>query len=389
MLVMMVRHFWIILLLTVCPLSGGEPRHLEIIDPLSFRAAPIDYFGEETTNAITQLQSRMARGEVTFNPRGRSGYLLDLLEALNIVTDSQTLVFSKTSIHQGLISPKTPRAIYFNDEVSVAWIPEAKVIEIAAQDSAKGAIFYTMSQPDNAAPLKPIAWHREERCVACHVSTSTLNVPGHLLRSFQVNERGEPRSGYTGITQDTPFTKRWGGWYVTGSADRLVHGGNLFGPDDARRHEHDGTFRGTMDELSPLVDLTGYPSAHSDIVAQLVLNHQLHFYNLVTRVQYESRLSVRSDAEKRLARYAMMEDEAPLAGPVKGSTRYSAWYQAITPEDGEENSLRQLNLETRLFEGRPSPLVHSRSFKSLPDDVKERLWQRFGEKRAVQFDPLK
>ncbi len=44
------------------------------------------------------------------------GYLPSVLKELGINTDSQALVFSKTSTQVDHIGPGAPRAIYFNDE---------------------------------------------------------------------------------------------------------------------------------------------------------------------------------------------------------------------------------------------------------------------------------
>ena len=378
------RQACIVVLLLANVTAGDERQPIEITDPVDYKAAVIDYHGEAATDAISQLKSRITKGEVALQRRGDSGYLLDLLAALNIPVTSQMLVFSKTSLQQDHVTPKNPRAIYFNDEVSVAWIPGAPLLEIVAQDPVKGALFYTVSQSGDDGPSQQITWRREQRCLECHASTATLNVPGHMLRSFQVDELGERdiHGEHSDVTHATKYEKRWGGWYVTGKSPKMAHAGNLFGEEDASRHERDTTFRGTLANLTELVDLAKYPSAHSDLVALLVLEHQLHFYNLVTRVQYEHRLGQRSDAEERLARYALMEDEAPLLCPVEGSTKFATSYQSRGPRDSRGRSLQDLNLQTRLYEHRLSPLVHSRAFRSLPEDVQARLWKQFRQARG-------
>ena len=369
--------------LAASDIAAEEPRRIGITDPLPYRTSPIDYFDDKADDPVSHLIRRMDTGEVILTAHETSGYLLDLLKHLRIPVESQTLVFSKTSVHQRWISPKNPRAIYFNDEVSVGWVPGAPVLEIAAQDPFKGSLFYTLAQPmerssqDGSVEQKPIELKREERCITCHVSSATLNVPGHLLRSFVVNEKGEPQNGFSPVTQATLFERRWGGWYVTGQAVHLTHLGNLFGSADASRHELDHSFRGTLPDVASLVDLKRFPSAHSDIVALLVLQHQLQFYNLVTRVQYEHQFNRRSNVEEQLAQYAMMEDEAPLPGPIQGSTEYAKWYQTAGSEDGADRSLRELDLKTKLYRRGLSPLIKSRSFESLPQDVVQRLKDRF------------
>jgi hypothetical protein len=76
-------------------------------------------------DALTKLEGRLERGETTLEYRDGAGYLPGLLEHLNINVDSQLLVFSKTSFQQAIISLKNPRALYFNDEVSVGTVPGA------------------------------------------------------------------------------------------------------------------------------------------------------------------------------------------------------------------------------------------------------------------------
>ena len=90
----------------------------------------------------------------------------------------------------------------------------------------------------------------------------------------------------------------------------------------------------------------------------------------------EYRLNRRSDAEEQLVRYTLMEDEAPLAGPITGSTKFAEVYQSLGPRDSEGRSLRQLDLTTKLFKYSVSPLIASRTFQSLPDEVKVRLSAR-------------
>src|SRR5437763_16519993 len=74
------------------------------------------------------------------------GYLRSLLNALDVPTSSQTLVFSKTSFQRNRIAPKTPRALYFNDDVYVGYCQEGDVLEISAVDPQLGTVYYTLDQ---------------------------------------------------------------------------------------------------------------------------------------------------------------------------------------------------------------------------------------------------
>ncbi len=76
-------------------------------------------------NQITRLQARIDSGAVKLEFTPERGYLESLLRALGIPVSSQILVFSKTSLQRDIISPRTPRAIYFNDKTYVAWMPGA------------------------------------------------------------------------------------------------------------------------------------------------------------------------------------------------------------------------------------------------------------------------
>jgi hypothetical protein len=74
------------------------------------------------------------------------------LTHLGINTDSQILVFSKTSLQHPKISPKTPRAIYFNDNVSVGYVRDGSVYEFTSLDPSQGLIFYTMDTEKAETP---------------------------------------------------------------------------------------------------------------------------------------------------------------------------------------------------------------------------------------------
>ena len=80
------------------------------------------------------------------------GYLPAVLKELGIDTSSQALVFSKTSFQRELISPKVPRALYFNNSVYIGWVKGGAVLEAASQDCQQGTIFYTLDQRKRVRP---------------------------------------------------------------------------------------------------------------------------------------------------------------------------------------------------------------------------------------------
>jgi hypothetical protein len=112
----------------------------------------IGYSTSAPTDPVAQLQRRIDSGEVQLQFDAQSGYLASLMEHLKIPVSSQMLVFSRTSFQIDLISPETPRAIYFKDDVYIAWMQGGSVLEISAVDPKLGAVFYTLTQVESRRP---------------------------------------------------------------------------------------------------------------------------------------------------------------------------------------------------------------------------------------------
>src|SRR5882724_10666738 len=68
-------------------------------------------------------------------------FLQSLLKQLNVPLSSQMLVFTATSLQKGLISARNPRALYFNDDTYVGFVPRGRV-EVISLDPELGGIFY-------------------------------------------------------------------------------------------------------------------------------------------------------------------------------------------------------------------------------------------------------
>ena len=370
---------------------------IKLTDRVPYGREPVDYFGTETIDAVAKLQRLLASGKMRLNADDRFGYLLSVLERLGVPLESQLLVYSKTARAPDLVSPKTPRAIFFNDEVSVAWIPESRELEITAVDPVKGVNFYTLSQPLDAsvgdskagvqkADLKeaatPQKFLRRDRCLACHAGRSTLEIPGLLLRAFQTDRTGKPIVGFSRVTNDMLYEKRWGGWYITGSPAGMIHRGNLLSKDHNARHKKEPGFASSLRELNQSFDVEGYPVPRSDFVAHLVLAHQIHGTNLLIRAGLEARLNRRSDVETALVRYLVFADEPPLelsrpnAESVLANSKFAALFVKRGPRDAKGNSIRALSLVGRVFKHRLSYLIHSRLFDELPTECRNRLLER-------------
>src|SRR6187401_2687718 len=114
--------------------------------PVPYDDAIIKYSAQTPTDRIAKLQARIASGEVKLKWDEEFGWLPALLDELKIPKSSQMLVFSQTSLQRRAINPRNPRAIFYNDDVYVGYIPHAPMMEISAVDSKLGAIFYSLDQ---------------------------------------------------------------------------------------------------------------------------------------------------------------------------------------------------------------------------------------------------
>ena len=337
---------------------------------LPYNQRPVSYSETTPRDPVSQLMTRLDRKETTLQKTGASGVLRDLLVELQIPVSSQLLVFSKSSAQAKLIKPTTPRAIYFNDDVYVGWVPGSSVIEISAADPDLGGTFYSLLQPvDGDVQLR-----RDESCLLCHLTRSTLRVPGHLVRSFTTDALGQLQTGWSRITHMTAYDERWAGWYVTGQAESLGHLGNVFGASNQPAPKEPAP--PVPFDITKSCDLTDYLSAQSDVLPHLVLDHQVHGHNLITRLNYEARLKKPITALEPLVRYLLFLDEAPLPGRVSGNADYRRWFEQQGPRAPQGLSLREFDLQTHLFKYRLSYLVTSPAFAALPDEPRGSVWQR-------------
>src|SRR5687768_4630237 len=147
----------------------------------------IKYSTAPLNNLVADVNRRLQEGALQLMFDGRSGYLRSALDALQIPVDSQLLVFSRASLQGRQIGEQNPRALFFNDRVALGWVRGGDVIEVAAHDEAAGVVFYTLEQQP-AAGAAP-EFKRVFGCLGCHMTGSTLGVPGLLMFS---TTRAEP-----------------------------------------------------------------------------------------------------------------------------------------------------------------------------------------------------
>lgn len=383
----------------------------------SHRHPAIEYGTRIRTDRVAQLNARLRTGEATLSFDARRGFLPTVLDALDVPVESQTLVFSKTSLQSDFIGPDNPRAIYFNDDVAVAWIRGAPAIELAALDPQQGVMFYALSQRRRAR-----GFQRPRSCLECHVSDETLGVPGLAVGSAVIDPEGVPYVSIP-VDQRTPISSRWGGWYVTGSTGLGPHVGNTVAtdPDQPMLLEDEANFN--LPTVEGRFDTSGYPTPYSDIAALMVLEHQTHMTNLLVRTGWEFRVTAHEhratrglfrrpgtadggalrmtvdeydtlrEAVRALVDYMVFVDESPLTDRMVGTAGFEAAFEARGPFDRRGRTLREIDLDLRLFRYPCSYMVYTAAFDALPADAKDavyrRLWQVLsGADRDSRYEHL-
>jgi hypothetical protein len=359
----------------------------------AFRASrdhpAITYSTGEVSNVVSDLNDRIQAGEIELLFQGRGGYLDSVLRALDVPVESQVAVFSKTSRQASEITSQNPRALFFGDTVAVGWVRDGDELELATQDRRQGTVFYTLTQ----TPADQPQFTRADRCLACHLSWDTLGVPGLQVLSVAPLS-SDPTAYATGFVSDhrSPLTERWGGWYVTGQVGTVAHMGNVEVTDVDDPDATLGSVPPQMDSLVGAFDLDGFPSEHSDVAALMVLEHQAGMTNLITRVGWEARRvefressspgdegpDLVTDAALQLVDYMLFVDEPPLPTKITGSSGFAEYFSAREPRDSRGRSLRELDLERRLFRYPCSYMIYTDAFDALPvlakDAVYARLW---------------
>jgi hypothetical protein len=348
-------------LAAVCALASGQIQLDH--DAIAYAKTPV-------TDAISRLRGAGLKWDEKF------GYLPAVLRALDVPVESQIVVFSKTSFQAARIDPKNPRAIYFNDEVSVGYVPGGDVLEIAAHDPKQGMIFYSLDQD----ATRPAAFvRRDDACLQCHHNGATQDVPGLLIRSIYPEPSGMPLFQAGGFFTDSrsPLEQRWGGWFVTGSGGGAGHMGNAVARD-----------RESPAKLSPIAppNFANFLTNTSDIAALLVAEHQFRVMNLITRLNYETRLALHHRArmveffgsaseeteastKRRIDRYAKeladalhFRGDLAFKAPVESRGGFAKAFAA-------RGSNRELDLETKLFRAAASYMAQSKAFLALPPEA--------------------
>lgn len=359
---------------------------------VNYEEPPISYSSSSAKNVVEELSVRLGAGKAEVAFAAPRGFLDGYLREFGIDPSSQVLVFSKTSLQRDKIGPTTPRAIYFNDEVHVGYVPGG-VLEIAVADPELGMVFYTSEQRDSDLPH---IQRETNRCMTCHGAVRTGNVPGLLVRSVFTDKEGQPvvSAGSFLSTHASPFEQRWGGWYVTGEHGDQRHLGNFRLAESKKPTSIDNSAGSNVRDLSHWVDTGSYLRGSSDVVALMVLEHQVEAYNRFTRAIYEARAasfvanSIDSStptessaikAREDLVRYLLFQGEAKLSQAVIGTPDFAETFTRRGPRDHRGRSLRDFDLTSRLFKYPCSYLLYSEVFRNMPSSLRRDVCRRIEE----------
>jgi hypothetical protein len=367
-------------LIFVCVLSNVF-AHAEEAPRIPFKDAPHNYFQREPQDAFSKLIPKLESGEVQLDTNNQKAHLISLLKALDVPATSQLLVYSATSLQSGRINPRNPRALYFNEEVYVGFVPGGD-LEVSAIDPELGPVFHIFTPAlRGGAPT----FRRTDKCMNCHAGGSSWRYPGFTAESvIPAPNSGASLEGFRReiVGHTIPIKDRLGGWHVTGAYEHGDHLGNLVG---------DSTPRGVKRVSNPpgsLFEWETYPVQTSDFFTHLIHEHQLGFHNLVTLAVYRTREaleagqgSIRSqdeamlnDIARQFVRYLLFANEARLpVGGVKPDPAFLRDFLARKTAIGNGASLRDLDLRSRLFRYRCSYLIHTPGFAAIPEKIKTRI----------------
>jgi hypothetical protein len=343
----------------------------------------------EPDDPIARLDRQLQKGQTTLEYRPGWGYLESVLGHLDVKSDSQILVFSKTSFQADRIGPKKPRALYFNDDVAVDYVPGGPVLEFIGVDPGQRINFYTL---DVTKSDKPHFELQDQKCNNCHAAGAISRLE---IQSTIPEADGTPFvviGGTQPIDTDhrSPLEKRWGGWYVTGTHGSQHHMGNAVAPD--LFHPFDLETEGTQNRtsLDDKIDTTKYLAPTSDIVALMTIEHQTRMTYLICNVSRLFNAALAPGAGGVTARtapalnaavdemvtYMLFADETTLTDPVKGVAPFTMTFTARGPRDSQGRSLRDFDLKSRMFKYPLSYMIYSDLFDHMPELARQHVYRR-------------
>jgi hypothetical protein len=377
------KKIYLLVLIFVSVANSSIGQDINYYDPYS---PAHEYHTRELNDPFTRLIADFESGKRELDKRSGKAFIASLLEHLDVPASSQLLVFSRTSLQTRKISGSNPRAMYFNEDVYVGYIPGGKV-EIISLDPELGGIFYIFDIPKGGEV--PVI-ERSGRCMNCHAVAETRRIPGLTIRSVIPGSNWGKLVSFRDkqLGHQIPLSERFGGYHVTGEPGFSDHKGNLKG------EKVDGKIVTEVIEPGTEFDWSAYLTETSDILPHLLLEHQSGFMNLVLEATYRARTyqhvgkgevkpehaEVLHGLAEELVRYLLFADEAKFpAGGIRVDPKYREDFLADRREASNGISLKDLDLETRLFKHRCSYLIYSDVFESTSDLFRQQVYQLLGE----------
>lgn len=374
-------HVQVFLVLSVALSAAGQD--INYYDPYS---PAHEYHTRELNDPFTRMMADFESGKRELDKSSGKAFVSSLLEHLDVPASSQLLVFSRTSLQTRKISGSNPRAMYFNEDVYVGYIPGGKV-EIISLDPELGGIFYIFDIPKGEE--LPVI-ERSGRCMNCHAVAETRRIPGLSTRSVIPGSNWGKLVAFRDkeIGHQIPLSDRFGGYHVTGNPGDFDHKGNLKG------EKVGGKIVTELLEPGTEYDWSSYLTETSDILPHLLLEHQSGFMNMALEASYRGRTYqhigkgeikpehavVLNKLAEELVRYLLFADEAEFpSGGIKVDPQYREDFLANRKEASGGISLKDLDLETRMFKYRCSYLIYSDVFQATPDLFKQQVYQILGE----------
>jgi hypothetical protein len=381
---------------------GGVGLYASGYDTM-YEQPPINYSATAPSGPVAELQRKLDSGELKLDRSNEKAFLLALLDHFEIPVESQVLVFSQTSHQNFRIRPRTPRAVYFNDDIYLGWV-QGGLVEIADVSPIQGLMFYTLEHRD---PDRKLKFERTATCLDCHAGSRVGNMPGMMVRSVYPSDTGQPilRQGSFVTSHASPLNERWGGWYVTGTHGDVLHMGNVIAEETDQGATLDMKLGANVTDLSGFFNTKPYLTDSSDIVALMVLEHQCEMQNVLSRAANYTRLAIhrqkklreelgepptdelvgssltvaKSQVEKIL-KQLLFTDEIMLPDDgVQGREEFQVGFQRNAHRDAEGRSLKDFQLKHRLFKYRCSYMIYSSAFDDLPSILKRMVYARLLE----------
>jgi len=349
-------------------------------EPQGFEDPRYGYFTTPLSDRFTRLNEELKSGALSLDTTDEQTVLRSLLAELEVPVSSQMLVYSVTSLQKNLISPRRPRALYFNDDTYVAYVPGGRV-EVISVDPAVGSVFYIS---DRVRPSQLPRMQRSQECMNCHAPHYLDNVPSLVLESVVpgLTGGGEKAFRREQSGHGIPLALRFGGWHVTGVGASFPEnwGNKLIDRRDGMAYE-------VPNPPGQLYNRGQYLRETSDVLPQLLQEHQVGFVNRATHAGYWARRlaqdatmdeTARAKRLQELAepvvRYLLFADEVPLPdGSVVGDKEFQHAFAANRRPGASGAALKDFDLGTRLFRYRCSYMIYTPSFTGLPPELKAEI----------------